>query len=835
MNGSSSHASRHAVDGTLWGFLAEAMLLPTGLITAGFLTRRLGMDEYGLFSVAAALVAWIEWSIISLLARPSIKLLGEAGDWRPVAATVLRVHLAAGLGVGLLLWLLAPPIAGLMGEPALTGYLRVFALDIPVFTLASAHRCTLIGAGYYRHRALATAGRWTARLLLVLLLVSLGLSVWGAILASVGASLAELVISRFSVRPSLFHASVLPVRRLLGCAAPLFMCTLCMRLYACMDLFTLKALGATAAVAGIYSAASNLSLVPNLFGTVFSPILLSTLSRVQRTEGPARARQIGGQALRGAVALLPLGGLTAGAAPEIVDLVFGSRFAPAAPLLAWLIFGALAVVLFSVATTILLAADRPQWTFALAAPLMLLAAGAYLVVIPRLGAPGAAAVTSLVAALGALSATAAVYRAWKVLPPAGTVARSALITGLVYAGALCWPAPGPWLLLKLPLLGMGSLLLFWLLGEFSAGEIALARSLLPIRSSEFRVPSSELKAANPGTPNPELQTPNSEPRTWNPELGTRNSKPGTRNSELGTRNSGHLPYFSIVIATCNRPRQLGDCLRSLAELEYPRERFEVIVVDDGGSEPLTGVLEPWRRELDLTLLTQPNGGPGAARNTGAARARGPFLAFTDDDCCPDPGWLNALAEGVTRRPDALLGGQVVNGLPGNPCSAASQLLQTYLYGYYNADPDEASFFTSNNMAVRLEDFRAAGEFDASLRVASEDREFCHRWRIQGRPLLYVPAAMVHHAHALTLRSFWRQHYNYGRGGCHYHHIRARHAGGRIRLEPPSFYLSLLGYPFRREKGGRALLLAALLAISQAANASGFFMEQTSTRRAVRKR
>ncbi len=77
----------------------------------------------------------------------------------------------------------------------------------------------------------------------------------------------------------------------------------------------------------------------------------------------------------------------------------------------------------------------------------------------------------------------AVYRLWQVFPPVGTLWRSILVCGLAYALAALWPAPGVLLLLKLPVIGLMIGLSFKLLGEFSDGEIAWARSMLPWRTA----------------------------------------------------------------------------------------------------------------------------------------------------------------------------------------------------------------------------------------------------------------------------------------------------------------------------------------------------------------
>lgn len=289
--------------------------------------------------------------------------------------------------------------------------------------------------------------------------------------------------------------------------------------------------------------------------------------------------------------------------------------------------------------------------------------------------------------------------------------------------------------------------------------------------------------------------------------------------------TGKQPSFSVVVPTYDRPGQLEACLHALARLDYPRDGFEVIVVDDGSRSPPDEVMASFRAHLHLTLLTQAHAGPARARNAGAARARGTFLAFTDDDCRPDPDWLKALAIHLARDPDCALGGRTVNALPDNLYSSASQYLIDYLYSYYNADPVRARFLASNNLTVPTERFRAIGGFDATFPgAAAEDREFCDRWIARGYRMAYAPDAVVHHAHPLTFRTFWRQHFWYGRGAFYFHRLRARRGAGRIRVEPLPFYANLVRYPLAQARSARAVSIATLFVAAQVANTAGYFSE-----------
>jgi len=465
---------RHVLTGTIRVFSAEALILPAGLITTALLTRKLGAGQYGLFMLASTLVAWIEWTVTAVFARATYKCVGEAADWRPVATTVLRLHLFVSTACAAAVAVLAGPVAAALGEPDLAWYLRMFAVDIPIFSVAHAHRHVLVGLGGFRQRAWLSAGRWTGRLVLMLVLVGLGLSIPGAILACIGASIIELAIARRFIRPSLRGPAGFPARQLWGAALPLFLCAMSLRLVGRLDLLLLKALGATAGDAGVYGVAQNLAVVPGIFSMSFSPLLLATLTRLLRDGAAAQAREMARRSMRSVLLLLPLAGLSAGAAGEIVRLIAGAEFAGAAPILAVLIFGAVAAVMISVNTAILTAAGRAGWTVAVAGPLVPAAVAGHLAMIPRFGAMGAAAVTTGLVLCGALLSVAAVYRLWRVAPSLSSLGRGIALSAAACALAAAWPVSGWWVPAKL--LAISALIGLGVAASGELGELGIART-----------------------------------------------------------------------------------------------------------------------------------------------------------------------------------------------------------------------------------------------------------------------------------------------------------------------------------------------------------------------
>lgn len=464
--------------GTIQVFLAEALLLPTGLLTAAFLTRQLGPENYGLLLLATTLVSWLGWSITSAFTRTTIKFIGEAEDWQPVAITVLQLHLFLGVSAAAILWFVADPVANVLGEPRLSNYLRLFILEVPIFCVTYVHRSVLVGLGNYSARAIATATRWLAKMILTIALVAAGFSIWGAILGSLISGLIELVVCRFYVCPPLFKRSPFPLHKLWGYAVPLFLMAISLRLYDKLDLFMLKLLGGTAAEAGYYGTAQNLSLIPGLFTLAFVPLLLSTLTRLLRENELKKAQELSKNAMRLVLLLFPFAALAAGASSEIITLLFSTTFLPAAPLFSILIFAAVAMAMIAITTAILTAASKPNWTIALTGPMVPLAIAFDLWMIPKFGALGAAIVTITVSNLAALAAVLAVYYLWQIFPSFLSCGRNLLISVLVYGLASIWKTPGWLLILKLGLLGLFIILGLLLLGEFSDREIASVRSVL---------------------------------------------------------------------------------------------------------------------------------------------------------------------------------------------------------------------------------------------------------------------------------------------------------------------------------------------------------------------
>ena len=480
-------SGRRLATGTILVLAAEALALPAALLLSAFVTRRLGPGEYGLYAIAASIVAWVEWTSAAVISRAIIRETASHAADPAVGTAAVQVNLIVGAAGAALLWLAAPALAALTGEPRLEHPLRLFAFDIPLFTLAIAHRMLLVGRGAFVARAVLPVVRWVARLVLVTILVSFGWSLDGVIVGCLAASALELAAARIAVHPPLFDGGRAFWRPLLADALPFVGLSVLLRLFDRIDLLLFKIFGGSTADAGLYGAAQNLAAALSVVSVAFPPLLLATLTSLYASGHRAAATSMAATALRMATWLLPLAGLVAGGGTALAGWAFGAPFASAGPLLGPLVATAVAQVVVAVAIMVLTAAGRPNTLVPVAAGMVLGTVAAGAAVIPRYGAMGAALTTAVSGVSAAAVALWLTQRLAAVALPLPSLARSLVATAV--SASSCRAAislmPVPAALACGGLCGLASLVA---LGEFGPAERRMLRHLLvmPRRPTTIR-------------------------------------------------------------------------------------------------------------------------------------------------------------------------------------------------------------------------------------------------------------------------------------------------------------------------------------------------------------
>jgi GT2 family glycosyltransferase len=251
------------------------------------------------------------------------------------------------------------------------------------------------------------------------------------------------------------------------------------------------------------------------------------------------------------------------------------------------------------------------------------------------------------------------------------------------------------------------------------------------------------------------------------------------------------PDVSVVIATVGRETRLAFLLEALREQTLPRERYEVIVVRGRGPGDPAAPAE----ELGARVIESEVAGPGALRNKGVAEARAPLVAFTDDDCRPEPDWLERLLEAA-----ASADGDVV--LQGRTEPDPDELRRLHGLARSQAIIGPSNWYQACNIAYPRELFERVGGFDERFDGGGEDADLGLRALAAGARPVYVDSARVWHA--VHSRHLWDALRDQGR----WHTIPlvvARHPEQRDVLELGVFWRA--GHP-------RVLLAAAGLAVAR---------------------
>jgi GT2 family glycosyltransferase len=199
---------------------------------------------------------------------------------------------------------------------------------------------------------------------------------------------------------------------------------------------------------------------------------------------------------------------------------------------------------------------------------------------------------------------------------------------------------------------------------------------------------------------------------------------------------------AAVVATRDRPSRLAALLDALRAQTLPPGELEVVIVDEGSGRETQALLEAAQERGDLGLRVvrheRPRG-PGGARNAGWRAARAPLIAFTDDDCRPAPGWLEAGLAAHAEAATAVVQGRT-EPAPGER-DRLGPFSRTVEVRRAGPQYETCNIFYPRELLERL------GGFDEGfgLRPGGEDTDLAWRAIELGRPTVFQPGALVHHA------------------------------------------------------------------------------------------
>ena len=282
------------------------------------------------------------------------------------------------------------------------------------------------------------------------------------------------------------------------------------------------------------------------------------------------------------------------------------------------------------------------------------------------------------------------------------------------------------------------------------------------------------------------------------------------------------PFVSVIVPVRNEERHLSRCLESILAQEYPRERLEIVIVENGSTDDTVSVAEGFaRRDARIRLLISQARNQAEAMNVGIRAARGDIVARVDGHSYLGAGYLCGVVDALRRYPDAV-------GV-GGPFLPAGETLMERVAGRARSSPIGVGGGYGSDR--KTEDhpvatvqcggyWRAAlleiGLFDVDM-AYGEDEELNWRFVRSGRVVMLCPGLAQYYRPRGSLRALARQYWNYGQGRLrvvrkHPDFLRAKH------LVPSAFVVglpllgmaALFGGAASFVAGGIASLYAALL-------------------------
>lgn len=283
--------------------------------------------------------------------------------------------------------------------------------------------------------------------------------------------------------------------------------------------------------------------------------------------------------------------------------------------------------------------------------------------------------------------------------------------------------------------------------------------------------------------------------------------------------------FSVVVPAHNGGDLLRACLKSLAALDFPKDRYEVIVVDNNSTDATPAIIAefPFRKIEERAVQSS-----YAARNAALPHAKGRIIAFTDSDCEVDPQWLARLQDAAERNPRAgCIAGEILAFPPSTLVERYSEriglLRQRGPLSGWHFKP----YAQTANAAFRREVFEAIGGFDASVKSGGDATI---AWRMLDETdyeLVFAPEAIVYHHHRTDVAALWSQFRRYGGGKIGWAKAQPGYSPPKVRDQEQELVAqveALIAKLAARDVSEEEIVFPLLSLATKSAHLSGYLQE-----------
>jgi cellulose synthase/poly-beta-1,6-N-acetylglucosamine synthase-like glycosyltransferase len=214
-----------------------------------------------------------------------------------------------------------------------------------------------------------------------------------------------------------------------------------------------------------------------------------------------------------------------------------------------------------------------------------------------------------------------------------------------------------------------------------------------------------------------------------------------------------FPKVTIIVATYNNEGTIEECLKSILAQNYPKDAFEVIVMDGGSKDTTVQIAQ----QLPVKVFSIPINCP-AAYNYAMKIAQYPILGYIDSDAKVEANWLSKLAPHLDEAKVAGVSGSIETWNADNPWAKS---IGYELKNRYRRIGRYTGRIATMNLLLKRSVIEEAGGWDEGL-ASQYDTDFGFRISCLGYKIAYEPSAVCYHYNRPTLRAFYRQQMQYGK-------------------------------------------------------------------------
>jgi cellulose synthase/poly-beta-1,6-N-acetylglucosamine synthase-like glycosyltransferase len=227
------------------------------------------------------------------------------------------------------------------------------------------------------------------------------------------------------------------------------------------------------------------------------------------------------------------------------------------------------------------------------------------------------------------------------------------------------------------------------------------------------------------------------------------------------------PFVSIVIPAKNEESIIKRCIASLEHIDYPRDKLEVVIINDGSTDNTKNIVLNYNWKLNFNYIETDGVGVSKARDIGFKNATGDFIAFSDADCTLDSRWIKELLKPFKSNV-AAVGGPNLTPEDDTKFSKCVGTVLSFLskpgarYGFVEGDVMEIDHNPTCNVMYQKTVLEEVHGFNHKL-ITADDEELDYRIRKKGYKIMYTPEAKVDHYRRHNWKKFFKMAYNYGLG------------------------------------------------------------------------